>query len=68
MKVVFSELDGYILLVSVLSTLRDGDSTSKEWDDTMCAAFRVVIVSLVSHPHNRSIFEVRGSLSAAYFD
>lgn len=61
---MFSELDGFILLVSVLSMLRDGDSAPKEWDDTVCAAFRVIIVSLTSHAHNRSIFEVRGSLRA----
>lgn len=59
MKSVFSELDGYIVLVSVLSMLRDADSTSKEWDDTICAAFSVLIVSLISHPHNRQLFEVK---------
>ena len=58
MKDVFSELDGLILLVSVLSTLRDGDSNAEQWENTMCAAFKTMIVALKSHPRNQSLFEV----------
>lgn len=58
MKNVFSELDGFILLVSVLSTLRDGDSDTEQWDNNMCAVFKAMIVALKSHPRNQTLFEV----------
>lgn len=64
MKDVFSELDGFIVLVSVLSTLRDGDTPLDEWDRTVVAAFRVMIVALTSHPHNHLVFEVSDQMSA----
>jgi hypothetical protein len=61
MKDVFGELDGFILIVSVLSTLRDDDSSIEQWDSTMCAAFKAMIVALTSHPRNHSLFEVASS-------
>lgn len=58
MKDVFSELDGFIVLVSVLSTLRDGANSQEEWDGTMEAAFKTMIVALDLHPRNQALFEV----------
>lgn len=58
MKDVFSELDGFIVVVSVLSTLGEAESVTEEWDTSMSAAFKVMIVALKSHAHNQAVFEV----------
>ncbi|KAF8315416.1 beach-domain-containing protein [Clavulina sp. PMI_390] len=57
MKDVFGELDGFIAVVNVLSTLRDAPISGEEWDHTMCIAFRVVILALDDHHRNNGIFE-----------
>ncbi|KAF8327734.1 beach-domain-containing protein [Cantharellus anzutake] len=61
MKQVFSELDGFLVLVSVLSTLREMDRSSAEslstWREYMRVCFSVLCVALSSSPRNQTIFE-----------
>ena len=63
MNQVFGELDGFLVLVSVLSTLREMDNPSaealKQWKEHMHVCFSVLCIALSSSLRNRTIFEVR---------
>ena len=64
MKHVFSALDGFIILTSVLSGLREMDSENDSidpWRNALRACFGLLIEALKACPRNQVVFEVRVS-------
>jgi hypothetical protein len=62
MKHVFGELDGFIVLTSVLSGLREmasEDGINSRWQHASRMCFALLIEALKACPRNQVIFEVR---------
>jgi hypothetical protein len=62
MKHVFSALDGFIVLISVLSGLREmdfEDDNNERWHHALRACFSLLIEAIKTCPRNQVLFEVR---------